>query len=132
MFYNYFDSLQLGAGKSFFNQINSKDSFNLQDIFDALKSSLDLEIPTELPTEIIRVLNSAIRKVNLNKGITINGNTDKEVQKIFIRLIDQHNSFEGYSKSKHSINNAVVSRIKQVISDPTSQILANSPVDVQS
>ena len=104
----------------------------MQDIFTALKSSLDLEIPTELPTEIIRVLNSAIRKVNLNKGVTINGNTDKEVQKIFIRLIDQHNSFEGYSKSKHSINNAVVSRIKQVISDPTSQILANSPVDVQS
>ena len=27
MFYNYFDSLQSGAGESFFNQINSKDSF---------------------------------------------------------------------------------------------------------
>ena len=132
MFYDYFDNLQLGAGRNFPNQINSKNSFNLQDIFDALDSNLDLDIPSELPAEIIRVLNSAIRKVNLNKGITINGNTDKEVQRIFTKLIDQHNSFEGYSKSKHSINNAVVSRIKQVISDPTSQILANSPVDVQS
>ena len=49
----------------------------------------------------------------------------------YVKIINKHNSNRQYARTEHAINNSVVSRVKQIISDPTSQILANAPVDVQ-
>jgi hypothetical protein len=50
---------------------------------------------------------------------------------MFIKAINDHNSYKGYLEKQDAVNNSVVSRIKQIISSPSNQLLANEPVNVQ-
>ena len=48
-----------------------------------------------------------------------------------IDFINKHNLSDSYLKEGEAIKNSIVSRIKQISSNPSNQIIANTPVDVQ-
>ena len=46
-------------------------------------------------------------------------------------MINNHNNYKEYLYQDNSVKNSIISRIKQIISDPRNQLLANEPVDVE-
>jgi len=98
--------------------------------YDAIINKGD--ISKGLNSEAILALNDAIRKIGDNTAdVTIND--DYPIFKnMFIDTINGHNAYKGYLGRNDAINNSVISQIKQIISSPSNQLLANEPVDVQS
>ena len=47
----------------------------------------------------------------------------------FIKILNDYSTDKTYLKSRHIIKNSVVSKVKQIISSPSNQILATTPVD---
>ena len=46
-------------------------------------------------------------------------------------MINKHNGYTGYLHSNNAVKNSIISRIKQIISAPSNQLIANIPVDVE-
>lgn len=115
------------------NEFNKSNASNLADKREGLRlimfgqDPIDLE---ELSSEAINNFNSAIRKVNKYNGLVTIDETNPDIsvwQDKFIELLDKHNTYKDYNSD--SIKNSIVSRIKQIISMPCNQALANSPID---
>lgn len=119
---------------------------------DFVQSLNGKTISNELSAETLKSLNKALRKFNsfkvtldkqiLNtkgnaqtkqyKEIFIDAGEQNDLKKAFIDLINKHNYFTGYLRVENAVKNSVVSRIKEVISSPSNQLLANTPVDVDN
>ena len=106
------------------------------DFHESLKDNND----QELSATSLSIINTTLRKLGKNSVGQLN--LDKlgslysleELQttlKTLREVIVNHNSYERYLKTKDSVKNSVVSRIKQIISTPSNQILATTPVDVK-
>lgn len=96
----------------------------------------------ELSADTIKSLNKALRKVGKNLVVSIDldkildlyPGQEKAITDSITKLrklITDHNGYKGYLRAKEAVKNSVVSRIKQIISMPSNQILATTPVDVQ-
>lgn len=93
----------------------------------------------ELSTEQINVINRALRKIsqatpkkveNEKRFLEIKPIANQEKQGEFLSILNAHNLDETYLKKEHAVRNSVVARIKQIISTPSNQLLANTPVDI--
>ena len=78
-------------------------------------------------------MSEALRKLKSSKkqGIKLTS-IDQTRDNLFLALINKHNMFTDFMDGKNAVKNSVISKIKQVISMPSNQLLANEPVDVQS
>jgi len=54
----------------------------------------------------------------------------ENIEKV-IELINKYNSDKDYIRKDNSIKNSIVSKIRKIISMPSSQLLANEPISVQ-
>lgn len=85
---------------------------------------------SELSIKSLNIINETLRKIG--KGSEYHISTPESAErKVFIDLINKHNTFKGYMKSENAVKNSVVSRIKQIISAPSNQMIANAPVDIE-
>jgi hypothetical protein len=96
-----------------------------------------VKVLTELSADQLRTLDKTIRKINLvrdaketktaNVSISVN-----EIDKaIFIKLLNRYNENKDYLRKNNAIKNSIVSRIKQISKSPSTQILANIPIDTK-
>lgn len=84
------------------------------------------ESQKELTPDQIKLFNSVFRKIKTNNIKLYNYKySDK-----FLEIINNYNTNIDYKWKKHSVKNSVISRIKQVISSPSNQILANEPIEI--
>ena len=80
----------------------------------------------EMTPDQIKLFNSVLRKIKNNDIKLYNyKNSDK-----FLEIINNYNNNNDYKWKKHSVKNSVISRIKQVISSPSNQLLANEPIEI--
>ena len=56
----------------------------------------------------------------------------EEQKKSLITLLNRHNLSKEYVKREDAIKNSVVTRIKQIITSPSNQMLATAPVEVDT
>ena len=85
----------------------------------------------QFPAETIKLFNKFLRKYNHLDNIVITSVSNRLSREKFIDLINAHNLDSSFRNKEGVVKNSVVSRIKQIISDPRNQILANTPVTVQ-
>lgn len=127
--------------------VEGAGGIDLTEEFEEFSNSLvGQNIINELSVSSIKVLNKALRKFNAYtntlekvegekiskyKNVYINDSTATESKKIFLNLLNSHNTFAGHLKARDAVKNSVVSRIKGIISAPSNQIIANIPVDVK-
>lgn len=86
-----------------------------------------------LPAHIISKLDTIIRKVGSSEQALITVSEGADVNftpQVFIDLINRHNLTD-YIRNRNATKNSIVSGITNIISNPSSQMLANIPVDVQ-
>ena len=101
---------------------------------DILSENDEVEGPEnikELSEESINSFNQAIRKINNSNEIFSINSADVVGVKWFTDMINNHNNYKEYLYQDNSVKNSIISRIKQIISDPRNQLLANEPVDVE-
>jgi len=96
----------------------------------------------DMPPDILNMFADSLRKINNSNqfdkvfiGITGEsglGNEEEiiDTKNLFISLLNLHNGDESYKKKGNSIKNSVVSKIRKIISSPSNQILANTPVNI--
>ena len=116
---------------------DSKDGILIDEEFDLfynyyLTNGSNAEIGIYSP-EVLKALISILNKANGNNGnikITKTYNNLSIYSKL-LDLLNKHNSSKQASKRRHAMKNSVVSKIKQIVSSPSNQILANTPVDVK-
>lgn len=127
--------------------VENDDGIDLTEEFNEFSNSLaGQNIINELSANSIKILNKALRKFNAYenvlekvekekiskyKNVYINNLTAVKSKKIFLDLLNSHNVFTGHLKARDAVKNSVVSRIKDIISAPSNQIIANIPVDVK-
>ena len=85
----------------------------------------------QFPAETIKLFNKFLRKYSHLDRIVITSVSNILSREKFINLINAHNLDSSFRNKEGVVKNSVVSRIKQIISDPRNQILANTPVTVQ-
>lgn len=90
-----------------------------------------MNINYQFPAETIKLFNKFLRKYNHLDKIVITSVSNRLSREKFINLINAHNLDSSFRNKEGIVKNSVVSRIKQIISDPRNQILANTPVTVQ-
>lgn len=120
------------------NILNSLDLYESSNIMrDVLSDSISIEPPfnfNELPPIAIDLLNKIIRISDKNNGNIKITNSDPATLKWhnwLVNTINRHTLNTKTLKNGESINNSVVSIIKQIISKPSNQILATDPVEVK-
>lgn len=98
----------------------------------------------EFSVKQINIINEALRKISksnilseqdattgvITKTTKVKPYGNREDQNIFIAILNRHNLSKSYLKQEHAMKNSIVSRIKQIISAPSNQLLANTPVDI--
>jgi hypothetical protein len=97
----------------------------------------------ELSTKQLLAVNSALRKINgtntstlaelkgkigIKSNVTFSGSSDQV--EIFTTLLNNYNASALYLDRPHALKNLVASTIKQIISAPSNQLLANTPIDI--
>jgi hypothetical protein len=93
----------------------------------------------ETMAQAIRKANTNVREIVNEKGVAVPTvkiqfnftEEEKELADKFLKLITDHNKSTSSLKSRHALKNSVVSKIRKVISSPSNQLLASTPVDVQ-
>lgn len=99
----------------------------------------------ELSVDQIRILNDMLRKIGKSNPIIIQDESGRSVptlsviipgteeqKKSLITLLNRHNLSKEYVKREDAIKNSVVTRIKQIITSPSNQMLATAPVEVDT
>lgn len=98
----------------------------------------------EFSVKQINIINEALGKISksnilseqdattgvITKTTKVKPYGNREDQNIFIAILNRHNLNKSYLKQEHAMKNSIVSRIKQIISAPSNQLLANTPVDI--
>lgn len=143
--FNYNSKSQLDAIEQLPMPSNIKTKFantgvNLTDEFNIFNDYI-IENPFLFQSriysdDVIKAFNKALRKISTLK---INPTTkSKEVfikstasTDSFISIINSHNLSDKVVRGRHSLKNSIVSNIRQIISSPSNQLLANIPVDVK-
>lgn len=129
---NALEKLPLPSGvKIEFNATSEADLTREASEFFVL-SRPNVDNLSELSVEQIEVLNKILRKINTNNLVSIKFAGTEEQQRELISLINKHNLYKGYTKKQDAVKNSVVTRIKQIISAPSNQILASTPVEVDT
>jgi hypothetical protein len=95
------------------------------------------DISYELPAETISLINLFMRrldKVSKNKEHNLFLPTENKDMpfKTLTNLINGHNRYEDYLNKKHAVKNSVIHNINKIISSPSNQIHANTPVTVDN
>lgn len=95
------------------------------------------DISYELPAETISFINLFMRrldKVSKNKIHNLYLPTENKDMSFeyLTKLINGHNSYEDYLNKNHAVKNSVVHNISKIISSPSNQIYANTPVTVDN
>lgn len=105
---------------------------DLSNEFQVYITELNTPDLKELSVGQIRAINSALRKINKssNDFIFINSQ-DKSVNR-FIKLLNNHNKNKFYARKDNSVKNSIVTKISEIIKKPSNQLLANTPVDVDT
>lgn len=91
----------------------------------------------ELPAETISFINLFMRRIDkISKNKTHNlylptENVNMSFEAL-TNLINGHNSYEDYLNKNHAVKNSVVHNISKIISSPSNQIHANTPVTVDN
>src|SRR5690554_4315737 len=95
------------------------------------------DISYELPAETISFINLFMRrldKISENKTRNLYLPTENKDMpfKALTNLINGHNSYEDYLNRNHAVKNSVINNISKIISSPSNQIHANTPVTVDN
>ncbi len=95
------------------------------------------DISYELPVETISFINLFMRrldKISKNKTRNLYLPTENKDMpfKALTNLINGHNSYEDYLNRNHAVKNSVINNISKIISSPSNQIHANTPVTVDN
>jgi len=148
---SYSSSEQLNALQALPMPSGTKIIFNekgidFNDLYTKFLNSLNGKIiDIELPVETINVINEALKRINKIKNKLDKDGINLEVIPIkislvaadqnqpltFINLINQHNKYTNHLSSKHAVKNSVVDKIRKIITTPSNQIWATTPVDVK-
>jgi hypothetical protein len=104
------------------NNIDLSQEFNLFD-----QNYVEGE---ELNAESLLAIYNALNKLGDSSSFYLDSlNNDKKIQ--FLNIINRHNLSDEYLEKPNSVKNAIVAGIKEIISTPSSQIWANSPVSTR-
>ena len=128
--------LSLEAAEFFKIDLSFSDLLKTENFLEALKDVADInKFTVELSVTQINIINKVLRKLNTYQTETSNPSSiitglDRELHELFVTILNKHNADNEYLYKNHAVKNSVVSRIKQVISSPVNQLLANTPVDV--
>ena len=115
----------------------TKDNVKMDELLKALSiENIDDKVRvSELSVDVLKELNKIIRAANKSNGqlsISIPINPANEWLMTWLKkTINKHNLDKSYLHKENAVKNSVVSRIKQIISSPSNQMLASVPVDVQ-
>ena len=90
------------------------------------------DVHTNFSVDLINQLNTILRKVNSSNSLFLNlgENVNPDSANSFLKLLKDYNSNTEFVKKKYAVLNSVVANIKQIISTPSNQLIANEPVDV--
>ena len=103
--------------------------FNI--FLDYIKNNPDISsyiFPKNVIKALVDVIN-IIYKNNLEKIYV--DSSDNLSKKLFLNIINKHNTSIDNFKDSNSLKNSVVSKTLEIISTPSNQVLANTPVDVK-
>lgn len=133
---NAISKLPIPSGVRVKLESQNKTSLNVIDLTEDFKNfvlSRSKLRQHELTVNQINILNSVLRKTKNSNLIQINiDNVDEFTPLYFEQLINDHNLNSNYFRKRHSIKNSIVGKINSIISMPSNQIFANSPVEVKS
>lgn len=91
---------------------------------------------SSLSAEVINVFNKMIRHINKNDLDTISIQPNMEAAgfefDIVADLINRHNVIEEGRDAENALKNKVVSKIQEIISAPSNQLMANSPITIDA
>ncbi len=110
----------------------------LERLYNLISQSVSgKDISYELPAETISLINLFMRrldKVSKNKEHNLFLPTENKDMpfKTLTNLINGHNRYEDYLNKNHAVKNSVVHNISKIISSPSNQIHANTPVTVDN
>ena len=98
-------------------------------ILRSFNGNINLE---ELPANSIKAVNDFIRYINNNniKNVYISAENPMFTLDNLIYLVNKHNLYKGHISANGALKNRVVSKIQRIISSPSNQIAANSPIDI--
>jgi hypothetical protein len=107
-------------------------------LYNSISQSVEgKDISYELPAETISFINLFMRRIDkISKNKTHNlylptENVNMSFETL-TNLINGHNSYEDYLNKNHAVKNSVVHNISKIISSPSNQIHANTPVTVDN
>lgn len=103
--------------------------FNI--FLDYIKNNPDISsyiFPKNVIKALVDVIN-IIYKNNLDEIYV--DSSDNLSKKLFLNIINKHNTSIDNFKDSNSLKNSVVSKTLEIISTPSNQVLANTPVDVK-
>lgn len=115
------------------SQINiSADGIDVTNfILELSKEISGIEENYNLSPENINILGKLLRTIN-SSPIKINTNliSEEDIDKV-LTLVNKYNKDNSYLRKEGAIKNSIVSKIRQIISLPSNQLLATEPVDVK-
>ena len=109
----------------------NKDGVDLTDEFNTYITNLNNADLKELSINQIKAVNLSLRKINKNFN-TVYINSENEEVKNFIALLNKHNRNEFYARKDNAVKNSIVTKISAIIEMPSNQMLANTPIEVES
>ena len=113
---------------------NTKTAVDLSSLYNELMSSRFVQDPESLDADSIKVFNRMIRKINKAKSNEISFTGVKEDLhfnfNVVAELINRHNNPKGGRNYTNSLKNKVSAKIQQIISAPSNQLVANSPITI--
>lgn len=113
---------------------NTKTAVDMSSLYNELMSSRFVQDPESLDADSIKVFNRMIRKINKAKSNEISFTGVKEDPhfnfNVVAELINRHNNPKGGRDYTNSLKNKVSAKIQQIISAPSNQLVANSPITI--
>lgn len=115
----------------------------LQELASFQEDSDRVFSPREMNVRQLNAIKSALQKINAHNIGELTNRKDeilstfvsfpgtKEQIEIFIGILNKHNSNTQYLHKEHALKNSIAATIKRIISTPSNQLLANSPVDIE-
>lgn len=131
---NELEKLPLPTEKETMLVEDGSSDINVTEDYNKIANSLvNQDYTYELPAQTITLFNNLIRKINAtpNNKISIDLESSVIPFATFVSKINQHNISRDFINGQEAVKNSVVSGIKQIISNPSNQVLANNPVNVQ-